>query len=1085
MPFSVRATQHNETMSPSQLSDHYQRILSYWWMLELLSPQKVPAPTPQWIRPEREQVIEWTPSDRLPWEPGVLQRPKPVGTTPMKWQHTIYLGVYELDATYERLHRVFGEDPDAYDERPGGQSACASVTVDNRGVMMPDSAVLSSALWAVGRIGESRPVGPDWALGFPAANREFAVEVDKFEGRRREADDLDSAPAHTVASLLRLLQIAHKAAGVSGTPDLASNRIVIKSKAVSALRGSDTPDDDFLNSFYLDDLTTVRLGIARHNGCGAALASYLTPDELLDTRQRSDVMSDHALVDSSVAIERLPKGRWPSKPEYGLALRQQFAVNQALDDLAPYRGLMGVNGPPGTGKTTMLRDILAGNVVERARRLARLPHPEDAFTEVRHRWTSGKHERIVPELRPELTGFEMVVASANNSAVQNVTDEIPALAAIDERWQGKADYFADIATAVLAEAKDTDGGPSDAGPAWGLVAARLGNKGNRDSFRSSFWFDKTIDGTKERVPGTAPRMLARLTEWKNGPASHKTWTNAVADFDEAERDVDRLIESRRQAQQSLRDLPRAINDERRLTEHVAQLNSHLQATTSRLEEHRPHLERAELEAAEAAAARDRCLEIKPGVLETIFTFGRAIREWRQDLQPLDERLRAAEEYRQQLDRQAHDLRDQVDGLHRDLSSTQAERARVSEDVAKLRGRCAADAADLKPAYPDDSWIGETRELHSPWLDAELDAARSDLFLAALQLHQDFLANMASTMIDGLRAALDVVAGKEPYKLEEEKLRAAWQLFFLVVPMVSTTFASFGRMFGNIGPEAIGWLLIDEAGQASPQYAAGAIWRSQRTVVVGDPLQLQPIVTIPHKVQRDVATFYGASATWIPPEASVQTLADRISRCGTTLHQGEQEVWVSAPLTVHRRCDDPMFTLCNEIAYNGIMVNGVHGRSDSPEKPDLFDVAAGPKIKPSQWLDEPALTPGTHLQQNQIARLERELIELKHRGVSMDDVIAISPFRAVSDRLKTLQRAYRGLAAGTIHTAQGREGDVVFLVLGGDPDKPGAKAWASETVNLVNVAASRAKRRLYVVGDRDAWAKYNYFRQLAEALRLAS
>ena len=51
----------------------------------------------------------------------------------------------------------------------------------------------------------------------------------------------------------------------------------------------------------------------------------------------------------------------------------------------------------------------------------------------------------------------------------------------------------------------------------------------------------------------------------------------------------------------------------------------------------------------------------------------------------------------------------------------------------------------------------------------------------------------------------------------------------------------------------------------------------------------------------------------------------------------------------------------------------------------------------------------------------------------------------------------------------------------DPEKDGAKVWAAGKVNLVNVAASRAKRRLYVVGDKDACAQHNYFRELAEIL----
>lgn len=374
-------------------------------------------------------------------------------------------------------------------------------------------------------------------------------------------------------------------------------------------------------------------------------------------------------------------------------------------------------------------------------------------------------------------------------------------------------------------------------------------------------------------------------------------------------------------------------------------------------------------------------------------------------------------------------------------------------------------------------------MHAPWLDAELDTARSELFLAALELHQDFLANVARDMLNGLRAAGEVVAGNYPHHLETEKLRAAWQLFFLTIPMVSTTFASASRMFGDIGREAIGWLMIDEAGQASPQYAAGTIWRARRVVAVGDPLQLQPVVTIPQKAQRDIASNYGVSATWIPPKASVQTLADRVATFGTTLDLGEERVWVSAPLRVHRRCDEPMFTLCNQIAYNGIMVNGVHRDLSNPDKPDRFDgnEASAPLIAASCWAHEPADTPGGHVQPNEVDRLKSALAYLKSHGIDESEVIAISPFRAVADQLAELATSYPGLRAGTIHTAQGREAPVVILVLGGDPNSPGAKAWAASTPNLVNVAASRAQRRLYVIGDRTTWPQHKYFRELSAAL----
>ncbi|MCI8464841.1 MAG: hypothetical protein HFI63_03145 [Lachnospiraceae bacterium] len=94
--------------------------------------------------------------------------------------------------------------------------------------------------------------------------------------------------------------------------------------------------------------------------------------------------------------------------------------------------IFSVNGPPGTGKTTLLKEIVAGNVVERANLLTQYQDPDDVFLRQRfqdgdkvHRGYSQFCWGYYDFVDEQLKDYGMLVASCNNAAVENITKELP------------------------------------------------------------------------------------------------------------------------------------------------------------------------------------------------------------------------------------------------------------------------------------------------------------------------------------------------------------------------------------------------------------------------------------------------------------------------------------------------------------------------------------------------------------------------------------------------------------------------------------------------------------------------------------
>lgn len=1001
--------------------------------------------------------MEGTP---LPWEAShpLSSRRTPSRTTR---RYLIYCGVFGLDKVRFVLEEKFGKDPETFDERSDGETSLFAFSVTDDGRPLFDTFVLSTCAWATARTLNPGPGSADWLSGFESTASKLVSEFE--EGYALRPDD---TPGQEIKSkgfnfgrpiaYADLLHETKRIAGSLGIGCLCNGfEIRIKAGLIASSKKFSGDDQDFLNSFYVKDLGKVAAEV-RNNNLGKGLATFLASSAEVDPAKRIDVRKSINKLFQQLSPELFPLGRWPSKGHHPLVFSQQFAVNSMIQDLIGSSGLFAVNGPPGTGKTTLLRDLIAAVIVERANRLSELARPEYAFIGEK-RWKVGEFNRVISIWKEELRGFEIVVSSNNNGAVENVTLEIPGQEAIDPAWTSETDYFPELATRLIDQ------------PAWAMIAARLGNKANRNTFMNRFWYgNKELDDPEEDV--SAVGFLSLLKAYEQEPAY---WESAVNRFKKAVSDEQLLREDREIIYRIYQEFFSLYQEFSSMEKRLSDLGQLKSEAKNQLISFQEAEKVADLKAKEAKIRRLEHRKFLPGFIEILFTFGKAFREWRIQDKRLESSIQKTEIFLEQTKGQTESQSLALGSLESDIHQVSRILEQKRKSLTDAQEKLYAAKSKLGPHFPiPNDWVKDekARELSSPWADPEWNAARAKVFLEALQLHKAFVVANAGPMRKTLQGAMDVLSGAVPDNAPRDAVEAAWTALFFVIPVISTTFASFDRLFSHLGAESIGWLLIDEAGQAVPQSAVGGIWRSKRSVVMGDPLQLEPVVTIPMTVRESLRKYYQVEEIWLPgTTTSVQKLADRVSHLGTYVNSSDDPIWVGSPLRVHRRCDQPMFDISNKVAYDGLMIFGTPPRS-SLDLPASCWVHVESNNSLGHWIPEEG-------------HAVIELIEdLAAHGVKTEEIFVISPFRVVVRQLRQISSRFKGVRAGTIHTVQGKESDVVILVLGGDIRRPGAKQWASSRPNLLNVAASRAKRRLYVVGNRESWKQYKYFSTCAAILK---
>ena len=144
--------------------------------------------------------------------------------------------------------------------------------------------------------------------------------------------------------------------------------------------------------------------------------------------------------------------------------------------------------------------------------MAELATAKDAFS-----GTEKVNGSTVSRLKPELAGFEMIVASSNNAAVENISRDLPKKSSLGATYCTGSHpsyvYLDKIARNLFAKNKQKyDALPPD-DDTWGLFSCALGKKGNREKVRQGLFF---APQNHDECKGYDEALHQSIWKWRSG-----------------------------------------------------------------------------------------------------------------------------------------------------------------------------------------------------------------------------------------------------------------------------------------------------------------------------------------------------------------------------------------------------------------------------------------------------------------------------------------------------------------------------------------------------------------------------------------